>query len=569
MPTGDTAPSSMFPPASAGGVAAASKASSSTACQQLSNEEKFLLNLAILTLYKDQIRPYQLEVKHRLQELNCSSTLESNFVAFYSAMPDQYVVERNLKAKTVMYFKQTPRWFKGWVDPKDPHNPYPMHVWRAVNEYLQQLIRCTPKQQQQQQQQQATQVTAGTQDSLSINPPPTPPLPIASPDAQSAQPPMSASSRGGGGGGGSGAVGGTNNNGSTAGSVCGGHDDASVGSGCAEQYEFRGGRYGMAKKLKADGPVCLRYYTLGQLSHIVQLAISQGLVAYENDVLQPVATCKGLVSAIFLNESQDNRPAVTSVDEVKQKMRKLLAENNREVLLSQLKYKFSHMYGQVLNPVMFGYTKLSDMLVEKCQDVCRLYRHGGRHVIVHDTSYSPPENEQCVELVPSRVLRASNPALFPGSSAAPNEGGNTDGGSGSRTGTPLSAFSNGHSNVSFHYWQFLDKTKHTNVTGKDSKVTSPVSRPESDGAPATSSSQPPAHSHESSPAQQTQTQTQHRGGPTPPPPPPPPPPSSNPQADPPHPRQKSPSAVSVREAAFSTLGEASHRPCVTARESGL
>lgn len=42
--------------------------------------------------------------------------------------------------------------------------------------------------------------------------------------------------------------------------------------------ETRGGRYGMAKRLKSNGPEVFRRYSLGQVCHIVQLAVHLGML---------------------------------------------------------------------------------------------------------------------------------------------------------------------------------------------------------------------------------------------------------------------------------------------------
>lgn len=73
----------------------------------LDEEDRFVLHLAVLTLYKDQIKPQQIEIKHRLQELHCSAHIERNFLQMYEDLGDKYMVERTVDNATI-YLRETP-----------------------------------------------------------------------------------------------------------------------------------------------------------------------------------------------------------------------------------------------------------------------------------------------------------------------------------------------------------------------------------------------------------------------------------------------------------------------------
>lgn len=65
-------------------------------------------------------------------------------------------------------------------------------------------------------------------------------------------------------------------------------------------YQFKGGRYGLAVELQnAKAFPRLQRLSLGELCHIVQLAISARVLAYERSVLQPVASCVELSGVLL------------------------------------------------------------------------------------------------------------------------------------------------------------------------------------------------------------------------------------------------------------------------------
>eukprot|EP01069_Polyplicarium_translucidae_P001518 Polyplicarium_translucidae@DN1697_c0_g1_i1.p1 len=63
-------------------------------------------------------------------------------------------------------------------------------------------------------------------------------------------------------------------------------------------FQFKGGRYGLAMELKRRTPA-LRNMRLGDVCHLVQLAINRGILCYEKSVLQPVASCLNRTQAFL------------------------------------------------------------------------------------------------------------------------------------------------------------------------------------------------------------------------------------------------------------------------------
>lgn len=73
-------------------------------------------------------------------------------------------------------------------------------------------------------------------------------------------------------------------------------------------YQFKGGRYGLATELQNSSYPSLTALKLGELCHLVQLAIDGGLLAYEKSVLQPVAACRDLCGLRLIKELQNGEP---------------------------------------------------------------------------------------------------------------------------------------------------------------------------------------------------------------------------------------------------------------------
>lgn len=77
----------------------------------LDEEDRLVLHLTVLTLYKDQIKPQQAKIKHRLQELHGSPFLEQNFLQLYEEFPERYRVETlddGVAMNATVYLRDTP-----------------------------------------------------------------------------------------------------------------------------------------------------------------------------------------------------------------------------------------------------------------------------------------------------------------------------------------------------------------------------------------------------------------------------------------------------------------------------
>eukprot|EP01053_Blabericola_migrator_P000105 Blabericola_migrator_1__104@NODE_1026_length_5664_cov_316_922458_g706_i0_p1_GENE_NODE_1026_length_5664_cov_316_922458_g706_i0NODE_1026_length_5664_cov_316_922458_g706_i0_p1_ORF_typecomplete_len651_score65_53OHA/PF14418_6/3_3e16OSTHTH/PF12872_7/0_00022_NODE_1026_length_5664_cov_316_922458_g706_i016093561 len=364
----------------------------------LHESDNLLLYLVILALYKEGVRPTYSEVHYKLKEYQSPWDVERSFLVYYLLQPHRYTLQngsttldsnvatarllltqhisrsrsRKPHAQTlstarpfqatdvVIYFKSEPTWFQGWVNLKDGENHYSLRLWSVLISFFRS---CT--------------------------------------------------------------------------SIAPAHSLASI---------FKQTRYSLAKSLQAMGPPEIREMRLGEIAHMAQLAIQHGFLCYEASTIQPTWTSYTLasmksfqlnlkvlpndsaeakeliakytddlkkegrtssaaevppplrkkafwkadeedqsttVSSTFRTSPRMEIPPLTDVRELKLAIKKLLSlDDCNQILLSQLRVILQTRMNINLVPWSLGYAKLSNLLIAECSDVCRLVRHGGRHVFV-------------------------------------------------------------------------------------------------------------------------------------------------------------------------------------------
>jgi hypothetical protein len=136
-------------------------------------------------------------------------------------------------------------------------------------------------------------------------------------------------------------------------------------------YVFSRGRYGMAcelrkRALRRELPDFFRRYSLGELSHIIQLGITQrNLLAYENNELKPVAACKSRTHALLGQPTEsraDDMPHIQNIAELVMCLSKLMPNPKDRILLSMLKKRFKSVFGRRVDETALGCTKLSSVM---------------------------------------------------------------------------------------------------------------------------------------------------------------------------------------------------------------
>lgn len=183
--------------------------------------------------------------------------------------------------------------------------------------------------------------------------------------------------------------------------ACDAHPSENTGvAGQEHKYQFKGGRYGLARRLQ-ECVLCLyrpenviscqycrdffesiQFWSLGRLCHLVQAGINGGILRYEDNMLQPACVCKANSAAFASRLTRDEsttrfepeEPAgrfsagvvtreICSVVEFEEYLEALFQEERlSELPLSQLKKKLISSFEIVLNPSRLGFVKVSDVI---------------------------------------------------------------------------------------------------------------------------------------------------------------------------------------------------------------
>uniref|UniRef100_A0A0G4IDH0 HTH OST-type domain-containing protein n=1 Tax=Chromera velia CCMP2878 TaxID=1169474 RepID=A0A0G4IDH0_9ALVE len=271
-----------------------SSSSSSSApkgCSCSHEHHELVLERLVVGLYLQQIKPLAYEVRRRLQKTeDACPWLQHEFVYVCQASKDRFTLEYDDPEGPTLLLKKTPEGFLGFIEPRDPHNPFTPEQFAALCRYLLELARKGPNE-------------------------------------------------------------------------------------CA----FAGGRFMMAQALQESGPAELRDMTLGQLCHLIQLAVTMGLLGYENCCLKPMVACFGLCRAVWLKMTGGEGGQTcldVQLEGVKQKMARLLVAHPEGLCMSQLRHTWQSHFGEPLPFQKFGYTKLIGFVTEKLSDVCVVCNRG-------------------------------------------------------------------------------------------------------------------------------------------------------------------------------------------------
>ncbi|CEL97678.1 unnamed protein product [Vitrella brassicaformis CCMP3155] len=371
--------STACPPSSAGTSPVSAASSSEPVTHETAVTHQALLLYALTSLYEDQIHPFFCDIERRLQELQAPPVVEKHFVALYSLMPAVYEVTPAPHDNTAATRDSPSSGVRPFPSPSPSTRVYlrSQHIPCGFRGWVDPKSSVNPY---------PERVWRQLSDYLCVL------------------------MREGG---------------------CGRGGEATG----EFAYQFKGGRYGMAMELKKRSLHWTNEWTLGEMCHIVQLAITKGLLAYENNILQPVAACKGIASAVLevTPRTQAQPPSPTTptspgfppntttttttttatsdgladecdgrggkgggaaclkdVELVKECISSLLKDFPQGILLSQFKRRFSAKFRRTIVPTAFGHIKLSSFLTHPPMDeVCRVYKSRDNKVTIHPTNYVP------------------------------------------------------------------------------------------------------------------------------------------------------------------------------------
>lgn len=174
-----------------------------------------------------------------------------------------------------------------------------------------------------------------------------------------------------------------------------------------------GGRYACALALAASELPFLVGCSLGQVGHIVQLAISQQqILGYAGGCVVPYRRCEAVVkrqcAALQCPVEAPRRAGATpsagavrvaSLEEARHCLRSILGVNGaepRDVPLPNIKRFFRSRFGMALSETSLGHTRLCDLLQDAAfSDICALRQQGNGYVVVPRPAADSHEVESC------------------------------------------------------------------------------------------------------------------------------------------------------------------------------
>jgi hypothetical protein len=157
------------------------------------------------------------------------------------------------------------------------------------------------------------------------------------------------------------------------------------GSWSPDAAPLSGGRYACGLDLKERRLPFLQGFSLGQICHIVQLAISQKkILGYQGSDVVPYARSQCFRKEQNIEQARATaRPQSTlSWDLVRACLRDLL-EVEGTTVLANLKRIFQARFQFELSEISLGYAKISEVLRdERLRDICHLRLESGGYVVV-------------------------------------------------------------------------------------------------------------------------------------------------------------------------------------------
>jgi len=163
-----------------------------------------------------------------------------------------------------------------------------------------------------------------------------------------------------------------------------------------------GSRYDCAKALECRQLPFLQGYSLGELSHIVQLCISQKkFLGYRSGNIVPYAQSQsmekerlaqaGTRSGMAAEEGKGDELPLVTWETLSQRLKEVLAEDEAPgvpcaVPLAKMKRLFQVRFQQELSETALGYAKVSEVLHdERIANVCRVELRANGYVVIRAT----------------------------------------------------------------------------------------------------------------------------------------------------------------------------------------
>ncbi|CAK9056697.1 unnamed protein product [Durusdinium trenchii] len=130
------------------------------------------------------------------------------------------------------------------------------------------------------------------------------------------------------------------------------------------EHTFAGGRYGMARELMQRHLPFLANYSLGEVCHIVQLAIQhRRLIVYHRKMLKPIQTVLCQLSPDGADNTEGEE--IKDMDDLMLALFRMLLHHPSGIRLCRMKQMIKHEFQRKLSEMAFQCTKLIELFNEE------------------------------------------------------------------------------------------------------------------------------------------------------------------------------------------------------------
>jgi len=130
------------------------------------------------------------------------------------------------------------------------------------------------------------------------------------------------------------------------------------------EHSFAGGRYGMARELMQRNLSFLSHLSLGEVCHMVQLAIQhRRLIVYHRKMLKPIQTvlCPGQNAAPASPGPTQEGEEIKDMDDLCTVLFRMLIHHPQGIRLCRMKQMIKHEFSRKLSEMAFQCTKLIEL----------------------------------------------------------------------------------------------------------------------------------------------------------------------------------------------------------------
>jgi hypothetical protein len=173
----------------------------------------------------------------------------------------------------------------------------------------------------------------------------------------------------------------------------------------SDDFAFPGGRLACAELLRSRLPSSFSHRSLGELCHIVELALSQKkIIGYKNGCMVPYRNSQLMIKEQLANEGSVGREVQeggvrnANLKEARECLQQVLQEQpDGRLALPNVKRRILAQFKLQFNETAFGHSRVSDLLQDpRFDDICSVQLHGRGYMVI---SKEPHKQLICLDSV--------------------------------------------------------------------------------------------------------------------------------------------------------------------------